>query len=221
MKQNKKMKMIAINICDAVGEYSNLDDIARDYFFIWERFESVDELEALIGKCNDMNHLLDTFLRYNVRNDNYQKIREAVEFLIQHRKCPSGLYNELKSLLEDLEVVLSEEEEEESNGNQLIQLGHNNPPADEAIDSLEETIRSIKTNNAPVENQEELLAPMEETLESLKNGKASKNMLRGSIDALKKAYEIFIEAGEVAGKITKAIWKIGALAWTLGWLLPL
>ncbi len=100
----------------------------------------------------------------------------------------------------------------DSEENQLIRLGHNNPPAEEAMTALDETIRSIGTINEPMKNREELLTPMENTVESIKAQWISKDILQKVMDALKKAYEIFIKIGNVAGKITLAIWKITKLA---------
>ncbi len=104
----------------------------------------------------------------------------------------------------------------DSEKSQLIGLGHNNPPAEEAMTALDETIRSIGTINEPMENREELLTPMKTALESIKVRWISKDTLQNSIDALIKSYEIFIQIGDVAGNITKAIWKITALALLVG-----
>ena len=109
----------------------------------------------------------------------------------------------------------------DSKKSQLIGLGHNNPPADEAMNALDETIRSIEGINEYMENRDVLLTPMKTALESIKARWISKDTLQKAMDALKKAYEIFIKTGDVAGKITLAIWKMTALALLVGFIISL
>ncbi len=103
----------------------------------------------------------------------------------------------------------------DSEENQLIRLGHNNPPAEEIIE-LEETIRSIETINEPMENREELLAPVKTVLESIKAQWISKDILRSAIDALKNIWNFVIQMDDVASKITRAIEIIAIIGNSLG-----
>ncbi len=96
----------------------------------------------------------------------------------------------------------------DSEENQLIGLGHNNPPADKAITDIEKTIRSIQGINEYMENRDELLTPMKEAVESIKRRLISKDTLRNVIDALKTAYKYFMEVVKwviVASAITNAL----------------
>ena len=97
----------------------------------------------------------------------------------------------------------------DSEENQLIRLGHNNPPADKAITDIEETIRSIQGINEYIENRDEdLLTPMKTAVSSIKERVISNNDLRNVWDALKKAYKYFTEVVklvDVVNKITNAL----------------
>ena len=99
--------------------------------------------------------------------------------------------------------------------NQLIRLGHNNPPAEEIIE-LEETIRSIETINEPMENREELLAPVKTVLESIKAWWISKDILRSAIDALKNISNFVIKMIDLVSKIKRAIEIIDNIGKSLG-----
>ena len=180
-----------------VNDFFNhyLGDIAPDY-------QMRDARRSLSAQLSD-------FLNHIVKEKDDEKLKEVVSFLRSHISTPPSLIRELNRLLSpqdeaDADFLFARlfPPQDEADDYAPIQLGHNQPPVDKAIKAVKKAIPDIEAYHPNEEQKQQektaILHSVQSGFQALKNNIISQWQLFDLRDALTKAKEFIIGAGNIA-----------------------